>query len=171
MGHTPHMDWDWAALGVALRERRAVLRLTQEELAGLAGVHAGTVKNYEAGKRAYDKIPKGALQIERALGWASGSVLAILNGGEPMLAEETPPPSAAADLERRYKHTETVVEGGRVLKIVEDALLKIYMAGGTDQTFEDFDRTRRRLVEVLEEEGIQVAERNSETSSGTGENT
>lgn len=162
------MDWDWVALGVALRERRAVLRLTQEELAGLAGVHAGTVKNYEAGKRRYDKIPKGALQIEKALGWAPGSVLATLSGGEPVLAAETS--SGTSDLEHRYRHTETVVEGGRVLKIVEDMLFKVYMAGGSDQTFEDFDRTRRRLVEVLKEEGIEISERHSEASPETGEN-
>jgi transcriptional regulator with XRE-family HTH domain len=163
------MDWDWVALGIALRERRAVLRLTQEELASLAGVHAGTVKNYEAGKRGYDKIPKGALQIEKALGWASGSVLAVLNGGEPTLVTETLPSPAGGELEHRYRHTETVAEGGRVLKIVEDMLFKVYMAGGTDQTFEDFDRTRRRLVEVLKEEGIEIAERHLETSSGNSE--
>lgn len=161
------MDWDWAALGVALRERRAVLRLTQEELGALAGVHAGTIKNYEAGKRSYDKIPKAVLQIEKALGWAPGSVLAVLNGGSPTLTAERPPSSDSADLERRYRNGETSVEGGRVVRIVEDALFKVYMAGGIEATFEDFERTRRRLFEVLEEEGIPVAERHSEPSSGT----
>lgn len=76
------MDWDWIALGTALRSRRKDLRLTQEELAGRAGVHTGTIKDYEAGKP-YTRMPKSWAAIERAVSWAPGSALAVLKGGAP----------------------------------------------------------------------------------------
>jgi transcriptional regulator with XRE-family HTH domain len=88
------MDWDWTALGVALRTRREVLRLTRPELGLRAGVHPATIKNYEAGDRAYNKIPKSVALLETALGWGAGSALAILKGGEPTLLPEDSAPAA-----------------------------------------------------------------------------
>jgi DNA-binding XRE family transcriptional regulator len=76
------MEWDWTALGTALRSRRKDLRLTQDELAEQAGVHVGTIKDYEAGKT-YTRMPKSWSAIERAVNWAPGSAQAILQGGAP----------------------------------------------------------------------------------------
>ena len=79
------MDWDWTALATALKDRRNDLRLTQEELAERAGVHTGTIKDYEAGK-AYTRMPKSWSALERALGWASGSARDVLQGGAPIIS-------------------------------------------------------------------------------------
>jgi predicted transcriptional regulator len=76
------MDWDWTALATALRERRKALRLTQEELAEHAGIHTGTIKDYEAGK-AYTRMPKSWSALERVLGWSPGSAQTVLEGGAP----------------------------------------------------------------------------------------
>lgn len=78
------MDWDWTALATALKDRRSDLRLTQEELAERAGVHTGTIKDYEAGK-AYTRMPKSWSALERALGWAPGSARDVLQGGAPTI--------------------------------------------------------------------------------------
>lgn len=91
------MDWDWAALGAALRARREVLRLTRAELGDRAGVHPGTIKNYELGEKAYEKIPKSVQLLESALGWAPGSAKAVLEGGEPTLLDGQPPAAVPLD--------------------------------------------------------------------------
>lgn len=139
-----------------IRARRDEMGLSQQALADRAGVGVNTIIRMEQADFAERRTRTWA-PVEEALGWSPRFF-------DHYLAGEIPD-----DLKDRYKHTETVVEGGRVLKIVEDMLLKVYMAGGTDQTFEDFDRTRRRLVEVLKEEGIEIAERHTETSPGTSE--
>lgn len=162
------MDPNWAALAAAIKKRRKTLRYSQSALAKAAGLSRSTIQKLEWAT-AENIEHETMIKLESGLEWGAGSVNAVLGGGNA--AQLTKIPSDPADLERRYRHSETVVEGGRVLKIVDDMLLKVYMAGGTDQTFEDFDRTRRRLVEVLKEEGIEIAERHSGTSSGTGENT
>lgn len=159
------MDPNWAALAAAIKKRRKTLRYSQDALAKAADLSRSTIQKLEWAT-AENVEHETMTKLESGLEWAAGSVNAVLNGGDPTLAPETP--SDAARLESRYRHA-TVVEGGRVLKIVEDMLFKVYMAGGTDQTFEDFDRTRRRLVEVLKEEGIEIAERHTETSPGTSE--
>jgi transcriptional regulator with XRE-family HTH domain len=101
------MEWDWIALGTALRDRRKALRLTQEELAELAGVHVGTIKDYERGK-SYKRMPKSWIALERVLDWLPGSAKAILEGDEPTIvtgSAGTEPSlvSSEAGLKRSYR--------------------------------------------------------------------
>lgn len=92
------MDWDWVALGSALRARRRVLRLTQEEAAKQAGVSTASIKNYEQGRKTYERIPRSVIAYAETLGWAPGAVQTVLAGGEPILAE---PPTVAAGVPDR----------------------------------------------------------------------
>lgn len=135
----------------------------QVDLIRASGLSKSTIRRLDRG----EELGENALRaITKALGWTGDSAEAVLNGGEPTPAGD--PESSTAQLERRYRHTGTVTEGGRVVKIVDDMLFRVYMAGGVEATFEDFDRTRRRVFKVLEEEGIRIADRHTEAPSGTG---
>lgn len=85
--HTVAMEWNWSALGAALRARRDVLRMTRPELAEKTGLHTGTIKNYESGQNSYDKIPKGIMVVAAEIGWTAGSVQSVLEGGAPTLRQ------------------------------------------------------------------------------------
>ena len=78
-------DWAtkrWPELATAIRAAREARHLTQAALAELAGVSEGTVQNLESGKPR-PRVPKTLPQVEPHLGWAAGSAVAILNGGDP----------------------------------------------------------------------------------------
>lgn len=80
---------DWQRLGDLVRRRRAVLDMTQDDLADSAGVAPGTIRNIEQGKQTRElTLPK----ICRALGWLPESYTLILIGGEPMEEERPEPP-------------------------------------------------------------------------------
>lgn len=79
----------WPKLATAIRAAREARRLTQLALADLAGISEGTVQNLEDPNRRPGRIPPSIDKIEPHLGWAAGSSMAILNGGEP-----TPAPVA-----------------------------------------------------------------------------
>ncbi|MBS2550463.1 hypothetical protein KGQ19_26690 [Catenulispora sp. NL8] len=83
MAQTPEL----MRLGVAVRRRRAVKEWFQRDLAAAAKVSVGTVRNVEQGKGASDLI---LAQLERALGWVTGSAARILDGGDPELIRVEP---------------------------------------------------------------------------------
>ncbi|WP_412078970.1 helix-turn-helix domain-containing protein [Streptomyces xanthophaeus] len=88
------MTRDWERLAHAIEAARDAKGLTQVGLAEAAGISESTVQNLESGaerKRTPSTLPK----VEEALGWAPGSGLAVLAGGEPTLAGA---PAAAEDL-------------------------------------------------------------------------
>ncbi|MEZ3180352.1 helix-turn-helix domain-containing protein [Streptomyces pimonensis] len=73
----------WPKLASAIRAAREARRLTQLALAELAGISEGTVQNLEDPSRRPGRIPPSIDKIEPHLGWAAGSSMTILNGGEP----------------------------------------------------------------------------------------
>ena len=77
---------DYQRLGDQVRDRRNAIGLKQHQAAERAGISLpvwGVVERAE--RTRYRKSTFRA--VERALGWASGSVEAILAGGEPTLLE------------------------------------------------------------------------------------
>lgn len=73
-----------------VKARRGDLGMSQQGLAETAGVDIKTVNNFEA--RGRWPIAQNRAKIEAALGWASGSLQQIAEGGEPVLLEQELPP-------------------------------------------------------------------------------
>jgi DNA-binding XRE family transcriptional regulator len=80
-----NMTNDWDRLARAIRERRRVLDLTQQQLADAARVTRTTIKNLEGARQPKKRLPSSMAAVEKALGWAIGSGEAVLSGGEPIL--------------------------------------------------------------------------------------
>lgn len=69
--------------------------MTQIGLAAGAGVSESTVQLLEAGE-GRTRLPRSLPSVERALGWAPGSAVVVLEGGDPeMLPEEPPEPEVS----------------------------------------------------------------------------
>lgn len=77
------MTNDWDRLAGAIRERRAALGMTQQQLADAAGVTRTTIKNLEGARQPTKRPPASLPAVENALGWTLGSARTILAGGEP----------------------------------------------------------------------------------------
>lgn len=73
---------DYKRLGEAVRAARDARGWRQEDLADQAHVGLSSIQNVEAGRR-FSRIPTSLRKIDAALGWETGSCVAILNGGEP----------------------------------------------------------------------------------------
>jgi transcriptional regulator with XRE-family HTH domain len=82
---------DWTRLGQFVRERRARRGFkTQRALADAMEVTSKVVNNIELGKkRGYSPATIAALEL--MLGWDSGSVRSVLEGGEPHLTPTLQP--------------------------------------------------------------------------------
>lgn len=91
----------WGRLAEAARVAREARGLTQLALAELAGISEGSVQNLEKG-HARSRIPQSLAKVEPYLGWAAGSGMAVLQGGEPIPAEagQEPHEERAADRDR-----------------------------------------------------------------------
>lgn len=149
------MTYNWLAVNEAIRSERAKLKWSRDKLASEAGVSLGTIKNLE-GDRDYKRIPVEPLRaIDDAFGWPQGTLEAKLRSED-----------VAVNLESRYRR-ETATEAGRPVAIVEDALYRVFMVGNPDTSLAEFDRARRRVFEVLQEAGIDIAERHDGASSGS----
>ncbi|WP_208030926.1 helix-turn-helix domain-containing protein [Streptomyces cyanogenus] len=72
----------WPKLADAIRSAREARGLTQVALAELAGISEGSVQNLESGE-SRTRIPPSLGKVEPHLGWAPGSGLEVLRGGEP----------------------------------------------------------------------------------------
>lgn len=68
-------------IGGAIRRRREELKLTQAELAQLANVSRGTVRNAESG--AITPNPTTWTSLEQALAWVPGSLSMVSDGNKP----------------------------------------------------------------------------------------
>lgn len=75
-------------IAAAVEQRRKHLSLSQEDLAAKAGVGLRTVQYLEAGRTNVQRITDQLKSIERALGWAPGSLVSLRNGGDPTLVVE-----------------------------------------------------------------------------------
>lgn len=88
------MEDNWTALAAAVKQRRKALRLSQIELAEAADVSRSTVQKLEKGENL--GISRKTLgSVGRALGWAEGSVDAVLRG-KPPTADQAASASPAA---------------------------------------------------------------------------
>lgn len=83
----------WAKLGAAIRAAREARGLSQVDLAERAGISEGSVQNLEKGEPR-SRMPQSLAKVEPHIGWAAGSGLAILRGGEPTPAPVTHEASA-----------------------------------------------------------------------------
>lgn len=84
----------WAKLATAIRAAREARGLSQVALAELAGISEGSVQNLEDVDRLPRRTPQSLAKVEPHLGWAAGSGLSILQGGEPTPAPVTHEASA-----------------------------------------------------------------------------
>jgi transcriptional regulator with XRE-family HTH domain len=143
----------WRLVGEAIRRRyKQDLHIDQAELVRRAGVSDPIIRAMESG----DVGPKGPrhttiYKVERALGWAEGSIDQILDGGEPTLLEEVSSPDAATSLET------TVERLGQMLAALDVRL---------DQAVaRDVERTQRaeseltELTQLVERERLQLTRR------------
>lgn len=85
-------------LGSLIRERRRWLGLTMASAAAAAGIDRNTWSTAESGSRRI--VDNNYAGIERAIGWAPGSIAAVLAGGEPTPAGQ-PLATGPADLDER----------------------------------------------------------------------
>lgn len=136
----------------------------QADLIKASGLSRSTVRRFEQG----ESIDESSLRkISRAIHWTPDSAQDVLNGGDPTPAKPTAADPSKAALEARYQNRESVIDAGHAVATVEDALYRFFMAGAPDTTLADFDRVRRRVFDVFQEEGISIAKRHDETSAGT----
>jgi transcriptional regulator with XRE-family HTH domain len=87
------MSQDRARVARYVIARRGELGLTQQGLAGRAGVDIKTIYNLESGERWPQAKTRGAL--EAALSWYPGDLQRIAHGGEPVVYER---PSSRREL-------------------------------------------------------------------------
>lgn len=93
------MTWNaeaWKRLGDHIAGGRKNLGMDQRQLADAASVSENTISNYERGRvPSKGLVPTGYGRIERALGWADGSIRAVLDGGSLVVASERRPAGGA----------------------------------------------------------------------------
>ncbi len=96
-------DRHWEQLGRELARRRGELGYSQRHFASIAGLSQSKASDLERGV-ARTKMRQTTLSgTQRALGWASGSIEAVLEGGAPNLdasgrPDDPDPPASAGAL-------------------------------------------------------------------------
>ncbi|MEO3851723.1 helix-turn-helix transcriptional regulator [Streptomyces sp. B8F3] len=80
----------WRRLSETVRAHRTRKNWSQQELARRAGVSTKSVVTIESGK-APTRMPPTLPRIAETLGWADGSIEAVLDGGDPFTGETGPP--------------------------------------------------------------------------------
>ncbi len=83
----------WRRLSELIRSQRGRLGWTQAELAQRAGVSTKSVATAESGNPP-TRTPPTLNRVARALGWADGSIDAVLAGGEPITVTASGPAPA-----------------------------------------------------------------------------
>lgn len=92
------MDDRWARLGKALAASRRAQNLTQADVAAEAGVGLATIQSIERGTQVKDPTPSMRVYAT-IVGWAAGSIEAVLAGGEPTPAAQLTEATAGATTE------------------------------------------------------------------------
>jgi len=86
----------WESLGVAVRDRRTALGMTQSEVTERGGPSVETLRAIE-NNRAGRMSPRMRRALERVLEWGSGSVDAVIAGGVATAVDTKPSDAAAVD--------------------------------------------------------------------------
>jgi transcriptional regulator with XRE-family HTH domain len=84
----------WKRLGRLLRDAREGQGLSRKGFAEVAGVSEKAVYNAEKGDVPKKQQPPSLVKIAAGHGWRPESIPAILDGGEPVLADEADPAEA-----------------------------------------------------------------------------
>ncbi|RPK56184.1 anaerobic benzoate catabolism transcriptional regulator [Streptomyces sp. ADI96-02] len=132
------MSEDYEALGRAVREARIRQGMTQTQLAEVAGVSRATLQNLERGGRLRSL---NLVKIESVLGWAPGSVQALLEGGAPSPIEEMPEAVGASSVTLSEEELAQAVTSAMVATV--DTV-----------TAAEIREVARRMVEDLKQRGI-----------------
>ncbi|KMS72634.1 hypothetical protein ACZ91_64825 [Streptomyces regensis] len=127
---------DWERLGRALAAAREDRGLTQVQVAGEIGVTRTPIQSIERGDKR--KKATGTMRsMARLLGWADGSIEAVLAGGHPTLSGKPSPASPTEDpdsrpLELPPRITEELRDGqlldSSVIDLTEDGSARIVVA-------------------------------------------
>lgn len=84
---------DWTRLGAYVASRRSELYDTVRDFSKVIGISEKTLGRLELGR----SVSRTTLaEVERALGWAPGSCIAILAGGEPRMLSDSNASAVAA---------------------------------------------------------------------------
>ncbi|MEU0354931.1 helix-turn-helix transcriptional regulator [Streptomyces cyaneofuscatus] len=132
------MSEDYEALGRAVREARVRQGMTQTQLAEVAGVSRATLQNLERGGKLRSL---NLVKIESVLGWAPGSVQALLEGGAPSPIEKMPEVVGASSAALSEEELAQAVTSAMVATV--DTV-----------TAAEIREVARRMVEDLKQRGI-----------------
>ena len=105
-----------------LRAARKAARLSQEELAGKAGISARTLQNYELGKR-YPSSVDITLRLAASPGVDAGELLSA--GAETIILAA---PSAKAQLQELVRAVSGLFSGGEIGEEDRDAAMEAIIA-------------------------------------------
>lgn len=125
------MTRDWERLARAIEAARDAKGLTQVGLAEAAGISESTVQNLESGverRRTPSTLPK----VEAALGWAPGSGLGVLAGGDPI--PKAGPQGESRDLNRSDLPLRIVDELHNGGQLVDTAVIRLPTKGDVRMT-------------------------------------
>ena len=86
------MPLDYARLGQAIRAASKAKDWLQEDLITHSGISRSTIQRLWKGEAAVRPSRRTQSDLEDCLGWTRGSVMAILNGGDPTRAAVAPEP-------------------------------------------------------------------------------
>lgn len=157
------MDRDWTRLGKALGDARKApsVALTQEQMAEAIGVGRSVIQLIEAGNE-YKKPTASMRAFAARVGWADGSIEAVLAGGEPTLKGAPAPASSASvppdsGLPLRIVH-ELKGKGDlldtAVIPLGEDASMVVVVKGKPGASMEEIERSleawRKAQEQLLE---------------------
>lgn len=102
------MDQRWAQLGMAFAASRKSQNLTQDDVAARTGVGVSTIQAIEQGGP-FKGITASMRLYAVLLGWAPGSIEAVLDGGTPT---EMPPPTGEAGIKGMpYRMAQALADG------------------------------------------------------------
>ena len=97
----------WAEVARLLRQRIADLGLTQFDLASKSGVSIATIRELLHAKPR-QRSPRTLSAVSEALGWPSGQIAEIVQGGKPPIAEAQPASGSDVGAELRAIREELV---------------------------------------------------------------
>lgn len=133
----------WKRLGRLMRDAREQAGLNRKDFADLAGVSEKAVYNAEKGDPPSRQQPPTLVKIAAGHGWKPESIQRILDGGEPILREQSAPaaptPQSLAEHPDLAELMMRVHEFGRVCASL----------GGSREARDDFEAAAQRLFETV----------------------
>lgn len=152
------MDADWAALARAIKKRRKELRYSQVGFAEAAGVSRSTLQHLE--RVTADGISLKTIELlEPGLGWASGSIAAVLRGGEPTLGPSAP-------LEADEDWAQGASSQPDLVAVLDHIVLDLAVSFAPDMTVAEVKQLQARALETARRLGLKPHPERLETHNG-----